>query len=46
METIRTRSLLEVTLLRVLEPYEDGIPIRDVYDLVDGQHRFPYAWYR
>jgi restriction endonuclease Mrr len=46
MEQIRQRRVLHDVLLQVLADHTEGLPIHQVYDLVDAQYRFPEEWYR
>jgi restriction endonuclease Mrr len=46
MEQIRQRRVLHDVLLQVLAEHTGGLPIHEVYDLVDAQYRFPEEWYR
>ena len=46
MEQIRQRRVLHDVLLQVLADHAEGLPIHEVYDLVDAQYRFPEEWYR
>jgi hypothetical protein len=40
MEQIRQRRVLHDVLLQVLADHTEGLPIHQVYDLVDAQYRF------